>query len=190
MNRPVARLVNWIARFPEGHEHAGQLVGRRTNCRHCGVEFRQFNGAIPYLRLKHPDTKIRRIQIDSLSVTALPFHPPAAVVNNFVGILEFTGDSIWFDDARVWMPGSKAAGDGRYVFDTDEFDLVMRGQPMSLADVRWVMPQVPANGEGTLNFRLRWRGDTATYVAEQADIRIDSTRASGDFAISLLGDSL
>jgi len=154
------------------------------------VEFRQFNGAIPYLRLKHPDTDVRRLEIDSVSVTALPFHPPAAVINNFVGILEFTGDSIWFDDARVWMPGSKAAGDGRYVFDTDEFDLVMRGQPMSLADVRWVMPQVPANGEGTLNFRLRWRGDTATYVAEEADIRIDSTRASGDFAISLLGDSL
>jgi translocation and assembly module TamB len=172
---------------------AGRLrprVERRDDGYQKVVEFRQFNGEIPYLRLKHPDTKIRRIQIDTLSVTALPFHPPAAVVNNFVGVLEFTGDSIWFDDARVWMPGSKAAGDGRYVFDTDEFDLVMRGQPMSLADVRWVLPQVPARGEAVVDFRLRWRGDTATYVAEKADVRIDSTRATGDFAVSMLGDSL
>jgi hypothetical protein len=166
------------------------VVERRGDGYQKIVEFRNFNGQIPYLRLKHPDTKVRRLEIAKLSVTALPFHPPAAVVNNFVGNLEFTSDSIWFSNAHVWMPGSKAAGDGRYVYDTDEFDLVMRGQPMALADIRWVMPQVPARGEGSLAFRLRWRGDTATYVARDADIRIDATRAGGDFAISLLGDSL
>ena len=154
------------------------------------IEFRSFNGQIPYLRLKHPDTKIRRLEIEKLAVTALPFHPPAAVVNNFIGTLEFTSDSIWFKDAHVWMPGSKAAGDGRYNFDNDDFDLVLRGQPLSLADVRFVMPQVPSKGEGTLDFRLRWRGDTNTYVARNADVRIDSTHATGDFAISMVGDSL
>ena len=111
-------------------------------------------------------------------------------MNNFIGTLDFTSDSIWFKNAHVWMPGSKAAGDGRYVFDNDDFDLVLRGQPMSLADVRWVMPQVPARGEGTLDFRLRWRGDTSTYIAQNADVRIDSTRTDGDFAISMVGDSL
>src|SRR5215203_2301313 len=154
------------------------------------IEFRSFTGQIPYLRLAHPDTKVRRLDIAKLSLTALPFHPPAAVVNNFVGTLEFTSDSIWFKNTHVWMPGSKAAGDGRYVYDTNEFDLVLRGQPISLADVRFIMPQVPARGEGTLDFRLRWRGDTTSYAARNADIRIDSSRAGGDFAISLLGDSL
>jgi len=166
------------------------VVERRGDAYQKIIEFRSFNGEIPYLRLAHPDTKVRRLDIAKLSVTALPFHPPAAVVNNFIGALEFTSDSIWFKNTHVWMPGSKAAGDGRYVYDTNEFDLVLRGQPVSLADVRFVMPQVPARGEGTLDFRLRWRGDTATYVARNADIRIDSTRAGGDFAISLLGDSL
>jgi hypothetical protein len=52
------------------------------------------------------------------------------------------------------------------------------------------MPQVPSRGEAVVDFRLRWRGDTATYVARNLDARIDSTRAGGDFAISLLGDSL
>ena len=74
------------------------------------VEFRSFNGQFPYLRLKHPETSVRRLDIEKLAVTALPFHPPAAVVNNFVGALEFTSDSIWFKNTHVWMPGSKAAG--------------------------------------------------------------------------------
>jgi len=154
------------------------------------IEFRSMNAAIPYLRLKRPDTKVRRLEIAKASVVALPFHPPAAIVNNFVGALDFTSDSIWFKDTHVWMPGSKAAGDGRYNFENNDFDLVLRGQPISFADIRFIMPQMPARGQGTLDFRLRWRGDTTTYIAQKADIRIDSARAGGDFAISMVGDSL
>ena len=191
--RPASRYKGAARDTALAEALAGQervVVERRGDGYQKIVEFRQFNGEIPYLRLKHPDTKVRRLEIAKLSVVALPFHPPAAVVSNFTGTLDFTSDSIWFKNAQVSTPGSKAAGDGRYVYDTDEFDLVMRGEPMSLADVRWVLPQVPARGEGTLDFRLRWRGDTATYIAQNAAVRIDSTRANGDFAISLLGDSL
>jgi hypothetical protein len=68
------------------------VVERRGDGYQKVIEFRQFNGEIPYLRLKHPDSKVRRLEIVSLSLVALPFLPPAAVVNNFVGIMEFTGD--------------------------------------------------------------------------------------------------
>ena len=154
------------------------------------VEFRSLNGEIPYLRLAHPDTHVRELQVAKLSVIALPFHPPAAVVNDFVGTLDFTGDSIWFRNARVAMPGSKAAGDGRYVFDNDDFDLLMRARPVALADIRWVLPQVPARGQGDTDFRLRWRGDTSTYIAQNSDLRVDSARVGGNFGISLVGDSI
>src|SRR5688572_3297606 len=154
------------------------------------VEFREFTGEIPYLRLKHPDTNVRRLEIAKLSTVALPFNPPAAVVNNVRGALDFTADSIWFKDVQATLPGSRAAADGRYVFDTNEFDLLLRGEPVSLADVRWVMPQVSSRGSGTLDFRLRWRGDTATYIAQKANLQVDSARLGGDFAISLVGDSL
>src|SRR5688572_1292016 len=154
------------------------------------VEFREFTGEIPYLRLKHPDTHVRRLEIAKLSTVALPFNPPAAVVNNVRGALDFTADSIWFKDVQATLPGSRAAADGRYVFDTNEFDLLLRGEPVSLADVRWVMPQVSSRGSGTLDFRLRWRGDTATYIAQKANLQVDSARLGGDFAISLVGDSL
>jgi len=166
------------------------VVQRRDSGYQKVIEFRSMNAAIPYLRLKQPDTKVRRLEIAKASVVALPFHPPAAIVNNFVGTLDFTSDSIWFKNTHVWMPGSKAAGDGRYNFVNDDFDLLLRGQPISFADIRFIMPQMPARGEGALDFRLRWRGDTSTYIAQKADIRIDSARAGGDFAISMVGDSL
>jgi translocation and assembly module TamB len=88
------------------------------------------------------------------------------------------------------MPGSKAAGEGRYVFDNADFDLLLRGQPISLADVRWIMPQIPARGEGTLDFRLQWRGDTSTYIAQNTDLSVDSAHVRGKLAVSMLGDSL
>ena len=166
------------------------VVERRGDGFQKVIEFRQMNLASPYLRLKHPTMHVRRLDVTKASLVALPFHPPAAVVNNFVGTLEFTSDSIWFRNTHVWMPGSKAAGDGRYGFDNADFDLVLRGQPVSFADIRWIMPQAPARGQGTLDFRLRWRGDTTTYVARDADIHIDSARARGNFGISLVGDSL
>jgi translocation and assembly module TamB len=166
------------------------VVERRGDGFQKVVEFRQFNGEIPYLRLSHPDTKVRRLEIARLSMVALPFHPPAAVVNRLAGTLDFTGDSIWFTNVQASLPGSRAGGDGRYVFDTNEFDLLMRADPVSLADVRFIVPQVPARGAGTVDFRLRWRGDTATYIAQQANVRLDSARVGGEFAISLVGDSL
>jgi translocation and assembly module TamB len=166
------------------------VVERRADGFQKVVEFRSFNGEIPYLRLAHPDTRVRELQIAKLSVIALPFHPPAAVVNDFRGTLDFTGDSIWFKNAQVSMPGSRAGGDGRYVFTNDDFDLLMRARPVSLADIRWVMPQAPARGQGDVDFRLRWRGDTSTYIAQNSDLRVDSARVGGNFGISLVGDSL
>jgi translocation and assembly module TamB len=154
------------------------------------IEFHQMNLASPYLRLQHPGTHVRQLQVAKASMVALPFHPPPAIINNFIGTLDFTADSIWFKDTHIWMPGSKAAGEGRYNFDNNDFDLVLRGEPIALSDVQWIMPQVPANGRGTMDFRLRWRGDTTTYVAQNADVRIDAAHATGNFGISMLGDSL
>jgi len=39
------------------------------------IEFRDFNGELPYLRLQRPDTHVRRLEIAKLSATVLPFHP-------------------------------------------------------------------------------------------------------------------
>lgn len=35
-------LPPFVCRFPEGHEHAGQVVGRKSSCSRCTREFTQF----------------------------------------------------------------------------------------------------------------------------------------------------
>lgn len=154
------------------------------------VELRDLNGVMPYLRLKHPDTKVARLEVARLSSVALPFHPPAAVVKNLTGALEFTSDSIWFRNLHAQFPGSRVDASGRFIYDTNEFDLVLGAHLVALADVRWIMPRIPARGQGTMDFRLRWRGDTSTYIARRTDLAIDDARVGGDFAVSLVGDSL
>jgi hypothetical protein len=177
-----------IARALGGRERV--VVVRRDEGFQKVVEFRDLSGEIPYLRLAHPDTKVRRLEVDSLAMVALPFHPPAAVVRDLAGAIEFTSDSIWFKNVQVTMPGSRAGGDGRYNFDNDDFDLVLRAAPVALADIRWIVPRIPGRGGGTVDFRLRFREDTATYVAQRVDMQVDSARVTGNLGISFVGDSL
>src|SRR5688572_26054812 len=63
-----------IARALGGGERA--VVVRRDDGFQKVIEFRELTGDLPYLRLAHPDTKVRRLEIDSLATVALPFHPP------------------------------------------------------------------------------------------------------------------
>jgi len=177
-----------IARALGGQERA--VVVRRGEGFQKVIEFRQLTGEIPYLRLKHPDTKVQRLEVAKLGMVALPFHPPAATVSNLAGALEFNSDSIWFKNLQVTLPGSRAGGDGRYAYDTKDFDLVLRATPVAFADVRWIMPRLPARGSGNVDFRLRQRADTSTYIAQRADMRVDSARVGGDFAVTIVGDSL
>jgi hypothetical protein len=38
----AAPSIPFVVRFPEGHEHAGQIIGRSTVCSRCGREFKQY----------------------------------------------------------------------------------------------------------------------------------------------------
>src|SRR5690349_12085819 len=78
-----AKRDSVIASAVAGKERV--VVERRGDGYQKVVEFRQVNTEIPYLRLKQPSTSVRRLEITKASAVALPFHPPAAVVNNFIG---------------------------------------------------------------------------------------------------------
>lgn len=38
----VAEWPSFVRRFPEGHEHAGEVVGRKAACSRCSTEFAQY----------------------------------------------------------------------------------------------------------------------------------------------------
>lgn len=149
------------------------------------VELRSVDATLPLLQLADPNYPNRIADVTALRMTALPFRPPAAVVTDMRGRFLFNNDSLWWRGVRAAMPGSRVSGDGSYAFDSGDMILTLRGAPAALADLRWLYPRLPSQGEGTLDFALRWRGDVQDYLARNANVAIGATKVSGDFGLTM-----
>ncbi|HYC51027.1 MAG TPA: translocation/assembly module TamB domain-containing protein [Gemmatimonadaceae bacterium] len=148
------------------------------------VELRDVTARLRLLRITQPGFHDRMAQVASLKMEALPFRPPAAIVDDALGNLFFNNDSLWWKDVTVAMPGSRVRGEGRYVFDNGDMTLAARASPAAFADFRWVFPRFPSDGGGPLEFALEWRGTTEEYRVRNADVRTQGARLRGKFAIS------
>lgn len=149
------------------------------------VELRSVNASLPLLRLADPNEKNRYAQVASLQMTALPFRPPAAVVTDMKGNFNFNNDSLWWRGVRASMPASRVSGDGSYAFSSGDMLLTLRGAPAALADLRWLYPRLPAEGGGSLDFAMRWKGEVQDYTARNADVAVGATTVKGDFGITM-----
>jgi Uncharacterized protein conserved in bacteria len=152
-------------------------------------EFHHVNAKIPLLRLEDPAYKTRHADIAALAMTAAPFKPPTVDVKSLVGAFEFTGDSIWWQNAKASLPGSRLAGSGKYNIDNDNLTLRLHADTVAAADIRWVDPNIPANGGGKLDFDLDWVGDTSVYAARNASLQIEKARLTGDLGITYRGQA-
>ena len=155
------------------------------------MSFRRIDAELPFARVMDPDTAVMRFDVARLSMTAEPFHPPTAEVRDLAGRILVDDDSLWFNDVRALLPGSRVSGSGIYVLDDTaglekgDMTLRLRGAPVSLADIRWVLPQLPASGRGTLDFVMHVRGDTTDFVARDADVSVDQARFEGDVGVRM-----
>jgi hypothetical protein len=118
-------------------------------------------------------------------MVAYPFRPPAAVVRDLVGAFRFNNDSLWWTGAIVRLPNSTASGDGSYVLSSGDMTLEVHSDPASFADMRWVYPRLPANGHGSLDLALVWRGAAQDYTFTNTAISIGDARLTGAFGITL-----
>ena len=148
------------------------------------MDFQRIDADLPLVRLAHPDHEAGRLEFETLRMVALPFNPPAAEVRDLVGVFEFNGDSLWWQDARARLPGSAIAGAGKYALDPEEVILRLRGDPVALADLRWLYPRLPATGGGTLDFVMTRTEDTARYVASNAALQVEDARLGGSFGMT------
>ena len=152
-------------------------------------EFHHVNAKIPFLRLEDPAYKTRHADVAALSMTAEPFKPPTVDVRSLVGSFEFTGDSIWWRNAKAVLPGSRFSGSGKYNIDNDNLTLRLHADTVSAADIRWVDPNIPEHGGGKLDFNLDWVGDTSVYVARNADLQVENAHLAGDLGITYRGQA-
>jgi autotransporter translocation and assembly factor TamB len=166
---PEARLV--VERVGDGYQKVSK--------------FHHVYATIPYFRVEDPDYEARFIRVASTRMIAEPFRPPMADVRGLTGAFEFDKDSAWWQSAQIEFPSSRLSGPGKYNFNTNDFHLRIRANPVAAADIRWVYPRMPESGSGTLDFDLDWVGYTSIYAARNADVRLETARFTGDLGVTI-----
>lgn len=154
-------------------------------------EFLNVNGVVPLLRAADPDSVNRLIVIDSLTMVALPFRPPAALVRKLSARALITKDSLLLENVRIVLPGTRAGGVGAYALDGSGARIQLTVPEASFEDARFLRPDAPA-GHGSLKVAYTSRGTRTHIIASEMDVRVESgtmkgvidfTRGNGPFRI-------
>ena len=150
------------------------------------MQFDSLDAFLPYIRLADPDSTIKLIQAERLSMLAEPFSPPAASITNLTATFRIDKDSLWWRDGHVTLPDSRITLSGAYQLASGDYRLRGRAAPAALADMRWIYPRLPSQGSGSAEFAVASHGDTSSvYTARNADFAIGSSTIAGDIGVSM-----
>lgn len=147
--------------------------------------FHKINGLFPLVRLEDPGYRSRLIEVAALTAIAEPFRPPVADVRGLTGSVEFTGDSVWWKGARIALPQTKIAGDGKYYIYNGDMHLRLHADPFNPSDVRWAMWRLPEQGSGKLDFGLDWTGAKSVYLLKNMDVTLERSKLAGDITTTV-----
>lgn len=136
---------------------------------------------VAHARVADPDSAGRVFHIDRFDVNE--FDPPLRF-SNARGTVRLQGDSLWADFDHFQLPGSRGSGGGKVVWGSDlptRYDIAIRGDSVSLADVAWVYPTLPTTGGGSMELRIRNERDlhVLDYVISKMDVRTTGSRLRG-----------
>ncbi|HEX7123121.1 MAG TPA: translocation/assembly module TamB domain-containing protein [Gemmatimonadaceae bacterium] len=94
------------------------------------------------------------------------------------GHVRIDRDTLWANLPRFHLPGSRGSLTGRVWWAGGErtrMDLSIEADTVSLADVRWVYPTLPAEGGGKLHLTIRSDDDPAIVDYAITDMNVRST---------------
>lgn len=140
--------------------------------------YHDIDAVLPEIRLGH-DGQPTAVRIGSLSMIAEPYRPPVIDVRSLTGTIYASKDSLWWHDAKMALPSSRVAGNGRIGFNRSGITMQLDATPLAFADFRWLNPKLPAEGGGGLRFALRTHGDTAEYSVANADVHYRDATVAG-----------
>ena len=141
--------------------------------------YHDIDADLPEIHLPH-DGRPTLVRIGSLSMIAEPYRPPVIDVRSLTGTIYASRDSLWWHDAKMVLPSSRVAGNGRIGFNRSGITMQLSAPSFDFADFRWLNPKLPAEGGGGLSFALRTHGDTAEYTVANADVHYRDATVAGD----------
>ena len=137
---------------------------------------------LAHARIAHPDSAGLRFVISSMDV--IEFDPPFQV-SGLVGDVQVRGDSVLMDVAKFNLPGSTGSGHGRIWWGSDlpvRYDIHVRGDSVSLADVAWIDSSIPREGSGSTLLHIRNNRDNLRileFALSEMDVRSHESHVRG-----------
>lgn len=152
------------------------------------MEFREVEAGFAEMVVARPGMEEQVYVLDAGSLVALPFHPPAARVEQLAGRVVVASDSVRMEDLRVVLPESRLSG--RVAFDVESGGLAgaVDARPVSLADLRWLQPDLP-DGQGTLEVGVNSDSTMTRVVARGVDFTVEEARITGGLQVAF-GDTV
>lgn len=145
---------------------------------------------LPYAVINHPDSAGQYFQLARVD---LKESDPPLEVRNGRGTVRLLGDSLWADIPHFELPGSRAAATGKLWWGSDlptRYDLTIRGDSVSLADVAWVYPTLPVTGGGRLTLKITNERDLdiLDYALSDLDVHTTKSRLQGAMTFGVGGE--
>jgi len=150
------------------------------------MEFGDVQASLPRMRLADPDSTTRVFQVGSLAMTAALFNPPDAELRDLRGTIYMAADSLWFHGLAASLPNTQLRGDGTYMLQSGDLNASFHANPLTLADLRFAYPRVPAHGTGSMDLvaSMRHTGES-DYVARNIDLSVDGGTLRGELALAM-----
>lgn len=150
------------------------------------MEFGDVQASLPRVRIADPDSETRVFQVGSLAMTAAIFNPPDAELRDLRGTIFMAADSLWFRGLVASLPNTQLRGDGTYMLQSGDLEASFHAAPLSLADVRFAYPRMPAHGSGSVDLtaKMRHTGES-DYTARNIDLSVDGGTVRGELALAM-----
>ncbi|UCC81465.1 MAG: translocation/assembly module TamB [Gemmatimonadota bacterium] len=148
------------------------------------VRVERLNANLPTARVAAPEGQSRLFQVSLFSGAATVIRE-SFEVEQLRADLEVVGDTLFFDVWEVDLPDSRIFGEGWVSLSGKlEYDLALRGDPVTTADLWWLIPQLPP-GVANLDFRYASLPDGVLLEAQNARWESPDATASGRYAMTL-----
>jgi translocation and assembly module TamB len=140
------------------NEHLHRLTDefRREDGRYVHV-LRFLRGSIHLgrSRIADPDSAGLRFAVRRMDVV---WNSPPMWFQNLTGTTRILKDTLWVDDARFTMPGSRAQGTAHVVWGGGlpvRYDIRLKSDSVSMTDLAWIDETIPHSGSGRMDLVIK-----------------------------------
>jgi autotransporter translocation and assembly factor TamB len=147
--------------------------------------FRDVQARLPRIVWQAPESESRLVEVEDLAAEAYIWDTPAPI-EELDGVITIRDSVISIESDRVRLPSSELRLAGSVIIgaEGERYDLEAAGSRIALQDFQWLYPALPAQGGGSLRFRMQTQEDgRMLWLAEDADLETQGNRLTGSFGI-------